>query len=194
MKTMTHRLTDDYLRRLDRAAGALPRQDRRELVADIRSHLDALLAPDATEADVRNALEGLGDPDDIVRAAKPEPKPRTRGAHEIFAILFILVGSIFLPIFGWIIGVGLLLSSPRWSAGQKLLGVLVWPGGLFPLFLVYSGMVLSTSTSCVTSSAGTTCDGDSGPSAWLQVGLPVVLVLPPILVAAYLFRAAGRER
>ena len=65
-------LAEDYLARLDRAAQTLPPQDRDELLAELRSHLQTGLAPGATDADVLNFLAELGSPEDIVAAAEPE--------------------------------------------------------------------------------------------------------------------------
>jgi len=64
-----HPLVEGYLRSLDGAAKVLPRRERDELVAEIRAHLDEAVPPGASEADVRNALDALGAPWDIVAAA-----------------------------------------------------------------------------------------------------------------------------
>ena len=37
---------------------------------------------------------------------------------------------------GWFVGVGLLWSSATWRLRDKLLGTLVWPGGLLALFVL----------------------------------------------------------
>jgi hypothetical protein len=131
MMTTTHPLAEDYLRRLHHIARVLPRNERAELVAEIRDHLDSGLAPDATEADVRNLLDQLGPPDAVVAAARPERPPTRRGAREVFALILLVTG--LPPILGWLAGVGLLLWSPLWSTRQKLLGILVWPGGYMVL-------------------------------------------------------------
>ena len=53
MRTVTQSLVDDYLRQLEHEARVLPHRDQRELVAEIRAHVDAALRTDASEADVR---------------------------------------------------------------------------------------------------------------------------------------------
>lgn len=73
--TNGHPLVERYLARLDAAARRLPRGERRELVDEIRAHLDAGIGPDPAEADVRNVLDDLGDPDEIVAAARPATSP-----------------------------------------------------------------------------------------------------------------------
>jgi hypothetical protein len=190
MRTTTHPLADDYLRRLDRAARALPRRERDDLVADIRGHLDAGLVPGAAEADVRNLLDELGPPEDVVAAASPSTPVVRRGAREVFALLFLVTG--LPPVLGWLVGVGLLLWSPLWSARQKLLAILVWPGGYVTLLgfgLVAArtcdeqgGSPVGVPTECV----------PAGPSV-LTIVAAVVLFTAPLVVAAYLYRAAGRR-
>jgi hypothetical protein len=186
MTTTTHRLIDEYLHRLDRAGRVLPRRDRTELLAEIRSHLDAGLPPQATEADIRNLLDELGPPDSIVAAARPDRRAPRRGLRELFALLLLVLG--LPPVVGWLAGVGLLLSSPLWSIRQKLLGILVWPGGYGILFgLGFIGgtascpMPADTSTSCVV----------TGPSLGSVIAL-IGLAAAPLVVATYLYWAAGR--
>jgi hypothetical protein len=111
----------------------------------------------------------------------------------VFAIVLLLTGVP--PVLGWLAGVALLLWSPLWSAGQKLLGILVWPGGL----LAAGGVVVlagSTATSCPTDAVGPSgvpigCTTSSGAAGW-DLAVVVVVLVAPVLVAAYLYRAAGR--
>ncbi len=90
----------------------------------------------------------------------------------MFALVFLVVG--FPPILGWLIGVVLLVSSPLWSTRQKLLGILVWPGGLTTVVAVAAGLVMAV------------------PSPVNYV-LMTVLVLAPLVVAVYLYQAARRQ-
>ena len=70
-------LVDDYLRRLDAAASALPAHRREELVAQIRGHLQEALpqTPAGDKAAVRTVLERLGTPEEIAAAAADPPPP-----------------------------------------------------------------------------------------------------------------------
>jgi hypothetical protein len=204
MTTSTHPLVADYLRRLERTARVLPRHQRDELLAEIREHVDAGMRPGASEADVRNLLDDLGSPEEIVTAARPDGPKVERGPREVMALIMLVTG---LPmfLFGWLIGVGLLLWSPLWTARQKLLGVLVFPGG-YLLTLTYSLLVgaRTRSTGCVEEtpnpilpeSTGVACVSDSSVT-WNDTILPglviIVLVVGPLLMAAYLYRAAGRR-
>jgi hypothetical protein len=172
MKT-THPLADDYLRRFEHSARVLPRSEQKELVGSIRDHLDAAIAPDATEADVRNVLDDLGEPADIVAAAQPGRAPARRGAREAFAVILLALG--LPPILGWLVGVGLLLSSPLWTARQKALGILVWPGGLLAVGAapaLLAGVAVAAPIGAI---------------------VMIVMIVAPIFVAAYLYRAAGRR-
>jgi hypothetical protein len=75
MDVGTNPLVDDYLRRLDTAASALPAPRRDELVSEIREHLQEALrqTPADDQTAVRNALERLGTPEEIAAAAFDTP-------------------------------------------------------------------------------------------------------------------------
>jgi hypothetical protein len=120
----TDRLVDDYLRRLQHAASHMQRARRSELVAEIRGHIETALRqePAAGEAAVRNVLERLGPPEDIVEAAEP-PSPhgeQPAGKLEITALVALIV-----PFIGWLIGTVLVVASRVWSRRDKLIGALL---------------------------------------------------------------------
>jgi hypothetical protein len=137
MTTMeTDRLVDDYLRRLETAAAHLQRSRRAELVAEIREHIEAALHEDeaAGEAAVRNVLERLGPPEEIVEAAEPPPSesPARAGKLEIAALVAMVV-----PVFGWLFGIVLVLVSRAWSTHDKVVGVaLALIPALVPIILL----------------------------------------------------------
>ena len=131
---------------------------------------------------------------------------------EVFAIVLLLVGG-FLAGIGWIVGVIFLWLSPRWRLSDKLLGTLVWPGGLAGVILVLSAAALfpASSSGCgasgqlsevgANSPAGATGQlvatcGAAGPPAWLSALLAIAVVLVgvggPILVTTRLVRQARR--
>jgi hypothetical protein len=119
--TETNRLVDDYLRRLEEAAAHMQRSRRVELVAEIREHIEAALREEdaASEAAVRNVLERLGPPEEIVEADAPPAEPTRRaGALEIAALV-----ALVLPLIGWLIGIVLVLVSRAWSSRDKLIGI-----------------------------------------------------------------------
>jgi uncharacterized membrane protein len=79
-------LVEDYLSRLDSAGAILPADRRTELVEEIRQHItDALGETDPTSVStVRNVLDRLGPPADIIAAEAPlhdsAPKPAAPAA------------------------------------------------------------------------------------------------------------------
>jgi Domain of unknown function (DUF4190) len=110
MNAHTDPLVDDYLRRLDAAAAALPTHRRDELISEIRDHLQEALrrSPTSDEVAVRNLLERLGPPEEIVNAASDSTAPdqlvapyrETNGS----AIVSVLLGVF------WLAGIGSLLA------------------------------------------------------------------------------------
>jgi len=114
MNAHTDPLVDDYLRRLDAAASALPTHRRDELISEIRDHLQEALRQSATsdEVAVRNLLERLGTPEEIVAAASDStsaqlvaPVRETNGFAVASLLLGVLwlggIGSVFALIFGY---------------------------------------------------------------------------------------------
>jgi hypothetical protein len=116
---------------------------------------------------------------------------RRLGALENCAIAFLLVGG-FLVGIGWIVGVILLWISPRWRVGDKVLGTLVWPGGLALLVPLLGFAVLAPASSSACYSNQTNCG--TGVN-WAAIALLLVVVVAgiagPVFVA---FRLARRAR
>jgi uncharacterized membrane protein len=240
MSTDDDQLVEDYLRELQIAAQGLPADRRDELIEEITAHIAEARQSDGSAMAVRNILDRLGDPADIVRAAADTPsgspawsgvpgsgaghpaaaaaQPGRAGALELAAVLFLLLGGIVIPVLGWFIGVVLLWMSPRWTARDKLLGTLVWPGGLLaPALLLVAGAaagLLATSTTICTSDpavaplgsaqqnvhqAATHCttSGGIGLPPWLVITLGLILLIlavaGPIWTASRLLRRARQS-
>jgi hypothetical protein len=121
MTTMeTDRLVDDYLSRLEEAAAHLQRSRRTELIAEIREHIEAALREEeaAGEVAVRNVLERLGPPEEIVEAAEPpEVEQAPTGKLEVAAMVTLVV-----PFIGWLFGIAMVLISKAWSNREKTIG------------------------------------------------------------------------
>ncbi len=130
-------LVRDYLGRLEAAAWPLAVDRRAELVGEVREHIATALAEAGRhdELTVRNILERLGPPQEIV-AAEAEPNaaapawataPPTGpnvargpwGAVEIVALLLLTIGAVLLPFVGPLIGLGFVWLSAQWTRRQK---------------------------------------------------------------------------
>lgn len=178
--THTTKLVADYLRRLEHAAAPLPRSRRAELVAEIREHIDdALLEAGASdETVVRNVLERLGPPEEIVAAAGvPSGPTGEAGKLEIAALLTLAVPGI-----GWLVGVPLMLMSRAWSGSEKLVGVLLGLG--LPLLLGFVVFGAGAETTAVDPLEPVEpADEGLGP---LEVAVLAVSLLSGLVASAYL--------
>ena len=132
-------LVHDYLGRLEAAAGSLPANRRAELAGEVRQHIEMALAGAGArdEVTVRNVLERLGPPDEIIaveqEAAGPSPawagvatlpapaRGSGWGAVEIVAILLLTLGAVWLPIIGPLLGLIFVWASAQWTNRQKLI-------------------------------------------------------------------------
>jgi len=204
-------LVSDYLERLRAAGSSLPSTRREELVAEVREHIE-----DATRAEreagntgaagVRNVLERLGPPEDIAREALEQepaanvhqpPPPQNTNLRDISTVLLLMFGGLLLGI-GWVVGVALLWSSPRWQTRDKWLATLVWPFGYAGVFILGGAMAfVSTSASVCSSSpavlAGAPVHDTCTESAFSLPGrfgflIFLVIVIAPVLVAVRLLR------
>ena len=125
MDIMTDQLIGDYMRRLELAAAHMRKDRRAELVEEIRGHIDTAMRQEqaAGEAAVRNVLDRLGPPEDIVEAAQPPPTPpvdQRAGRLEIVALIALIV-----PFIGWLVGAVLAFASRVWSRREKVVGGLL---------------------------------------------------------------------
>ncbi len=183
----TDPIVADYLRRLDAAAAGLPAGRRAELAAEVREHIDTALAEAgaADEVTVRNTLDRLGSPEEIVAAEEgtaispeqegtsPAPVGRSAragsswGALEVAAAacLGLAWPALLLP-YGplWWLGLGvaglvLVWASARWSGRQKALISTVVVALYAAAILVYTPV----SVSCTTGNPPVACP-PGGPS------------------------------
>jgi hypothetical protein len=147
-------LVHDYLGRLNAAAESLPLSRRAELAGEVRQHIEMALAEAGVrdEVTVRNVLDRLGRPDEIVDAERgsdgPPPgwtlqvpgSPAGRsgwGGTEISAILLLTLGAVFLPIIGPLVGLILVWASTQWTTRQKTIATaIVVVVTMLPIILV----------------------------------------------------------
>jgi hypothetical protein len=199
-------MTDDelvaaYLRRLRRATRGLPRARRQELIGEIADHIAQARASTGGQggsAALRNALDRLGEPEDIVAAAggtRPAARP---GRLEITAVVLLLFGGIaglvagIVPVIaGWGSGAVLLWLSSRWRWPDKLLGTLVWPGGIATPFLLM-GLATSPQTCGGSSGSAATCGGGSSLPPELALLIAAAAIAAALVVAVRLLSQARR--
>lgn len=160
----TDPLVRDYLGRLQTAAWPLSADRREELLGEVREHIESALGSSAThdEVAVRNVLERLGPPEEIVAAEvdgepvalqqAPAPpasttevaRPAPWGAVEIIAIVLLTAGAVFLPFVGPIVGLVLVWLSTRWTTREKLIAsAIVVVLLILPLILLFDVSVPS---------------------------------------------------
>jgi hypothetical protein len=176
-------LLDDYLLGLGQAARKLPLWQRELFLDEVADQIDdALQASGPVDvATMREVLDQFGDPKALVQAG--EIVSDWPGGQELAAVLVLLVGGVVLPVVGWVVGVVLLWASPRWRPAEKLLGTLVWPGGLLA-FAATAWLKLASYHN-----PGVLLGGDN---FYTVVILGVIAAVPPVVVAVRLLHSARR--
>jgi hypothetical protein len=193
------RLVADYLKTLDRELRGVPRGRREELKAEIGEHIAearAGLEP-GDEAGVREILERLGDPVDIAAAERPAEAPARAGWREIVALILLPIGGIIVPIIGWVVGAVLLWVSDAWSTRDKLIGTLLFPGGL--LIPAALALMAEESSGCgsvvspqLQPQTGTPSCPPADGAGLLEIFAMAALVIVPLVVIGYLARRLMR--
>ena len=136
-------LVNDYIGRLHAAAASLPPSRRAELAGEVRQHIEMALAEagQRDEVTVRNVLDRLGPPDEIVDAERQVDGPPPGwslapvqastaarspwGAVEIAAVLLLTVGAVLLPIIGPLLGLVFVWMSVQWTNHQKAIATAI---------------------------------------------------------------------
>jgi hypothetical protein len=114
--------------------------------------------------------------------------------YDAITVFLLLAGGVIIPVAGWLTGAVMLLGSRRWTTRDKLIGLLVWPGGLA---LAAGLIVFAPTRDCVyvdDSSGhrhGGECTGTAIPG-WVGVPLLVLAIIGPVVTAIYLSRRARR--
>jgi hypothetical protein len=142
-------LVRDYLGRLGEAAAALPATRRAELATEIRDHIDAALAEagNSDEVTVRNILERLGSPEEIVAGESPSvriPVVAATASHTAVAGAGSRWGAVEFVALG--------LLGLAWPALLLPFGLVMWLGfGILGLVLVWASGVWTRRRKLVTS-------------------------------------------
>jgi uncharacterized membrane protein len=187
---------EHYLHDLEEELRDLPPTRRRELLEEIREHIGEALAevPDGEEAGVRNVLERVGEPAVIAQEARERfgIRPVKPGIREILVLILLPLGG-FLYLIGWAVGAILLATSTVWTSREKVIGLLVVPGGLLPagLFGLMGGSRLCSEVIENGRVVSETCSG--GMPVWLAWVIIAVLVGGPIWTVFFLLTRMNRR-
>lgn len=124
-------LVRDYISRLEAQAASLPAERRAELVGEVREHIDSALleAGHTDEVTVRNVLERLGPPEEIVAGEAPPAAPGGQPAGMATA-------AASAPPPPWNVTAD---AAPTWGPVEVIaitLLVLAWPALLLPYGLL----------------------------------------------------------
>jgi hypothetical protein len=202
-------LVRQYMSRLEREAGALPADRRADLLSGISEHIAEARAVAAADdaASARAILERLGSPGELVAAELDElgvrrvptvvaPVPGT--GRELAAVLMLTIGSLVVPLIGWLVGVTLLWTSPWWKTREKWMATLVWPGG----WATFLFLLTFPATSCtgeqditidgVVHNSVSTCEGFTLPS-WSAIPIGLLLFGAPLVLDLVLYQRARRR-
>jgi hypothetical protein len=108
---------------------------------------------------------------------------------DMAAIILLLIGGFFFLV-GWVVGAVLLWVSPRWRLADKLLGTLVWPGGLS--MILYAGPFTSTTETCSGGTGMPTRCTWAGPPLWVGTMALVLILLGQLATTVWLWWRATR--
>lgn len=193
MTMLDHPLVRDYLDRLHQETVRLPVPEGRELEANIREHLAEALGERADETTVRDTIDRLGDPAELVDAAggaRPAPgsapaagEPDS-GAREAAAIALLLGAAVLFVLWPvaipmWIVGLVMVFTARRWTPTLKVLAAVVL-GGAMPVVSLLVGFAgLTAWEQCeVTSEAVNTCaDNDITTVGWVVIALLIAYLV-----------------
>ena len=195
-------LLADYLIRVRRAARRLPRGRREWVIGRAGDRIAmALDADDDDSSKVAAILTRLGEPQQLVESLDGHiPGNEARWADYLAVLLLVIGGIAFPP--GWVGGAVLLWASPRWQLRERLIGTLIWPGGLAcfwilvsrPIIAGTSGFVWHAYTPLVPqNSAPLVSRTNDMPTGLFWVVLGVLVVVQAVVGIWLLRRARGPE-
>ncbi len=118
-------MIDDYLRQVEGHLPRISRPQRREFVAEVRSHLEEQVVSmeSPSTADVLNVLERFGDPSEIARDFADGISGGEAGerGHSYPPTWLVLA----LTVIVWPVGVVLAWLSPAWTTRDKAVATLI---------------------------------------------------------------------
>lgn len=208
MSALHHPLVNDYLDRLHAEAVRLGVAEGHELEASIREHFAEALPPGATEAQIRETIDRLGNPAELVDAAGGgreaqgvAPVDRGSGGREAAALLLLLGAAVVSVIWPlslpmWIGGLVLTFLARRWDATDKLWAGVVL-GAATPVSLLILGWsgTNAWSQACETGPGVPPCEPTGiGAGGWVIIALLLGYAALVVWTTVRLARAARRPR
>jgi len=109
----------------------------------------------------------------------------TQKSTDVTTLVWLTVGSMALPVVGWIVGVTKLWKSPTWSALDKALGAMLFPFLMTGPLLVY----FATRQECMNSS----CSSSPFPTVMLS-GIVAILLVIVVRLGYAALRSRARPR
>lgn len=183
-----------YMEDLKWALRDLPSPRRQQILDEIAEHIQTARAQLRQEdaSSVRQILEQVGDPETI-RLSAGLPRVAPPSSWDRWVPWLLLLGG-FLFLIGWVFGLVLLWQSRTWSTLEKILGTLIWPGGLAAVFL-FVGLPTggATTSSCVSQGGGGAHCVTMGSHVLVAVGL-LMLVVAVVAPLAVMVRLIWRSR
>lgn len=190
-------LIQQYMDQMRRALKDLPPSRRQQILEDIAEHIRSarMQLPEENEVSIRQILENLGDPE-MIRHEAMLPSSRSSNGFDQWVPWLLLFGG-FLFLIGWVTGLILLWRSPTWRTRDKILGTLIWPGGLATVFVELALPAGATTQSCVGLPNGTVhcVTSTSGFHLPLVIGIPFLIleILAPIWVTMRLMKISRQS-
>lgn len=193
--------TERYLAEVDAALAAQGVEDRAEIVAGLREHIETATSAEGGLS-LAEVMRELGDPQAIaVSAGGQGPSPMRGGARSkpwfaILALVLVFGGSVLagllLPILLVLIGWVLMWLSNAWTAREKLWGTLLVPAPGLVLWIMLG--FATVGQECVTIASGNdrqiTCTGEGGPDGVVVTILLIGLAILGTVVTIQLARRA----
>lgn len=143
-------LVDDYLRRLSKGLEGVPASARRDLVEDVRGHIEEAWAasPEQSRSVLLNILERLGEPEHLAKEER-ERLGLDQYSQPSGPVLLEVV-AIVLTVFVWPVGILLAWLSPRWYTRDKAIAIAIPLIGLVLLWTAVVPIQVSTSAHPIT--------------------------------------------
>ena len=198
-------LAERYLAELDRLLTHADPDERADVLASVREHIEAALAEQAAQGrapDVAAVLAGLGSPEQVAGGVRgdghpvgPTPPGVASRAAALsgtwvapVACLLLIVGAlggiVFAPLLLWVGGAILMAASPLWTTREKVLALVVSPIGYLAVVVGATWSVWKVECSQTFDGSGTLLQSTGMCSPGTNIGASIGLVVVATLVVA----------